>query len=219
MCLSHFVPVVEWLKRKPGFYISKGRKVACLRQTHTRWPLWVHLCTNTPGSDVLGAPTEGASSPCLPSPDLILNKTTRRGSVLHVYRALYIHALGGCCEVLNIKEHFQSSCWIPTEQTLLFGSGAGASRCALLEAALLACVISPFTCCFEFYLNWDEKEKVFSGRLVLTRRLFFSLRRRRRRFILLYRRGPCGISPALEKEEVSQRVRTQRQKTSIRCCI
>lgn len=93
---------------------------------------------------------------------------------------------------LDIKEPFQSSCSIPTKQTLQLGSG-GAWRCALLEAALLACVISPFTCCFEFYLNWDEKAKVFSGRLVLTRRLFFSSQRRRRRFILLYDGGPCGI--------------------------
>lgn len=77
-----------------------------------------------------------------------LNNTTRRAGFTRVPRTRW----EAVASFLDIKEPFQSPCSIPTEQALQLGSG-GAWRCALLEAALLACVISPFTCCFEFYLN------------------------------------------------------------------
>lgn len=45
----------------------------------------------------------------------------------------------------------------------------------LLEAPLLACVILPFTCCFEFYLNWDEKirRRYIKGRHILPPSFFW----------------------------------------------
>lgn len=57
----------------------------------------------------------------------------------------------------------------------------------LLKALLLACVISPFTCCFEFYLNWDEKIR---KRGVLADKFFFfphsNLRHAKRLDVVFY---------------------------------
>lgn len=155
---GHFLPLVQLLKSlwKPCFYTeghhSEGVKVGCPSEV----PVFA-------SSGPFGSNTS--------TPDQMISELQQKVCRLRVYCHLIsclikaeftrvprcnIHALGGCCEVLDIKEHFQSSCSIPTEQTLQFGS-RGASRCALLEAALPARVIYHLPAVLNFI--WIEMKK------------------------------------------------------------